>query len=244
MRINRAVALVSVTLFAVGGCSSSSSHSNAGTSTVSTTTSTQSSTTTTAVAPTTTVTPTTTHPTPTTIATSTDDVARAFFAGWTAHSVSVMQNYGTTAAVTQALAGSTGGTTGFVFSECSGAAGSIYCTWVRTAESVVLQTDDVSPTHRVVNFTRQTLDGAAVADEFFNAWQAASFSALPVLGNTASAAAAVAQKSQRERSWSPSPCDGAAGSLYCTWRSGSAKIVLQVVSIQPPVRVISFQYSA
>jgi hypothetical protein len=156
-----------------------------------------------------------------------------------------MRANGLPAAVTKAVAAWPSGTSGFAFSQCNGAAGSLYCTWVRPAESVVLRVDNTSVPHKVTDFMRGPMDATAIADEFFNAWRVGSYPALRVLGTPSSATAAVAATAQRGRPWIyQDPCSGAAGSLYCTWKDGASSLVLRVSNIEPPARrVIEFRYT-
>jgi hypothetical protein len=181
---------------------------------------------------------------PTTAPPSTQAVATAFFAGWTAKNDAALKASGSAPAVSQAEAAWPAGTTGYVFSNCQGAAGSLYCTWVRPGERVVLQADNVTVPHRVVGFTHATLDAQDVAQEFVNAWQAGSTGAVAALGNTSAAASAGAASAQSQRPWAFGSCNGAAGSQYCTWSDGASTLTLQVQNVQAPRQVIMFTYKA
>jgi hypothetical protein len=236
MRAAGVVTVVAVLL--LGACSSSSKPKPA----PPTTTTAGPSTTTTTASPTTTSAPVSTTTAPVQSASS-EAVARAFFAAWVAHNASALTALGQPAAVTKAKAAWSKTTTGFVFSNCSGAAGSLYCTWVRRGESVVVRVDNITVPHKVSDFTRTTLDAQGVAEQYLAAWQAGSFAALPVLGDIATAGKATNAAAQSTRPWSFANCSGAAGSLYCTWNAGSAKLVIRVQDVNPPPSVIDFTYT-
>ena len=112
---------------------------------------------------------------------SSEAVASTFFVAWVANDDATLAANGTTGAVDAAKTGRASGTSGFVLSNCQGTAGSIYCTWVRTAERVVLRVDDTTTPHLVFEFRREALDAQGVADEFLNAWEFSNRDAVRVL---------------------------------------------------------------
>ncbi len=128
--------------------------------------------------------------------------------------------------------------TGWAFVTCDGAAGSSYCTWITAIEGkMVLRVD--SATSKVTSVTRTSL-GSVEAGRVFHAWRVGSqASAAPY--STASARSALFAKSYAVSAhWLPNGCEGAAGSLYCTWTNDAAKtIILRVDQVSSPHLVVS-----
>jgi len=180
-----------------------------------------------------------TFPTTTTAAgpASPDDMAKAFFAAWQANNVTAMHNDGTPSAVTAAQAGRAGGTSGFVFSNCQGAAGSTFCTWVKRGTSIVIQATNVQTPHLVTGFQRNTLSAEDTANQFFDGYRENNASVVAALADAPTATKAIGLESHRNLLWVFQDCSGAAGSLFCTFTAGSSKLVIRVVQVNPPPQV-------
>ncbi len=251
--IKRTVATgaVLLTMAAVAGCSSSSkakskasstTAASSSTTTVAATSTTAGATTTTApMSPATTSTPGGTSAAPT----DAEGANKQFFLAWTAHDSAELNVTGTTTAANEAIAqySKTSGPA-WQFSNCQGAAGSIYCTWVRAAEAVVLRASNVSPANRVVNFQWNALDAAGISAQLVDAWQFASTGALQALATSGAYAQLQALQSHSHDGWqAPTSCDGTAGSFYCTYTAGAHKLVIQVGDVQTPHQVIGVTYS-
>ena len=237
---------------AVAGCSSSG-HKAASTTTATgastttrahatTTTSTAppTSTTTAAVTPTTATAPTTAPPPPT----DAEAADKQFFAAWLAHNAAGLSASGTSTAVGQATAqyAKTSGAT-WELSNCQGAAGSQYCTWVRAAEDAVVQASDVSPVNRVVEFQWNALQAPDIAQQFVTAWEFGATNAVGALAMSSAASQAQALSAHRTDGWqAPSSCDGTAGSFYCTYSAGSHKLIVQVGDVTVPHQIVSVTY--
>ena len=91
----------------------------------------------------------------------------------------------------------------------------------------------------VTSVTRTSL-GSVEAGRVFHAWRVGSqASAAPY--STASARSALFAKSYAVSAhWLPNGCEGAAGSLYCTWTNDAAKtIILRVDQVSSPHLVVS-----
>jgi hypothetical protein len=175
---------------------------------------------------------------------SPEDLAKAFFAAWQANNTTVMNADGSNAAVTAALAARPSGTSGYVFSNCQGAAGSTYCTWVKRGSSIVVQVQNQPPV-KVVGFQHNTLSAQDTANEFFTGYQMNNAAVVTALADAATSAKTAALESHRTLPWvPPQNCDGAAGSLYCTWTAGSSKFVVRVVQVNPPPQVGDVTYTA
>jgi hypothetical protein len=167
--------------------------------------------------------------------------AKQFFAAWLAHSNAGLHVNGTTTAASQAIAqyNRTAGAT-WVFSNCQGAAGSEYCTWVRAAEAAIVRASSVSPANRTVEFQWRSLDAPAIAEQFVNAWQFHNAAALGILGTSQAANQAQALYSASGDGWqAPSSCDGTAGSFYCTFTAGAKQAVVRVGDVGIPRQVLS-----
>jgi hypothetical protein len=181
-----------------------------------------------------------------TIATEADtaeEVGKNFFAAWAGGNDTVLATTGTTAAINAAKAGRADGTSSFRFSNCQGAAGTIFCTFVRRGQRVVLGVDNVDVPHRVDQFKRDDLDAQTVAQEFLNAWQGGSADAVAALSDPAAAASATALRVHAGLPWSLDNCQGAAGSIFCTFKAGTSKLVVRVVQVNPPPIVGDVQYT-
>ena len=99
------------------------------------TTSSSSSTSTTVVVASTTV---TTRPTATSVAASPESYAEALYAAWTTGDRAAAEKVAQPQAVTDLFARPWRATDGWSFAECSGAAGSVICTWRRPAGQQLL----------------------------------------------------------------------------------------------------------
>jgi hypothetical protein len=166
-----------------------------------------------------------------------EDIAKAFFAAWQANNVTAMHNNGTPSAVTAAQAGRAGGTSGFVFSNCQGAAGSTFCTWVKRGTSIVIQATNVQTPHLVTGFQRNTLSAEDTANQFFDGYRENNASVVAALADAPTATKTIGLESHRNLLWVFQDCSGAAGSLFCTFTAGSSKLVIRVVQVNPPPQV-------
>jgi hypothetical protein len=155
----------------------------------------------------------------------------------------MMNADGTAAAVAAAQAARPSGTTGYVFSNCQGAAGSTYCTWVKLGSSIQVQAQNQPPV-KVIGFKHNTLSAQDTADEFFTGYEMNNAAVVAALANPSAAAKTATLESHRSLNWvPPQNCDGAAGSLYCTWTAGSSKFVVRVQQVNPPPQVVDVTYT-
>jgi hypothetical protein len=169
--------------------------------------------------------------------------AKAFFAAWQANDATKMHSLGTSAAVSAALGARASGTSGYVFSNCQGAAGSTYCTWVKRGSRILVQATNQTP-YTVVGFQRQPLSAQQTANEFFTGYQDNNAAVVGALANAATATKTAGIEAHRSLAWiPPQNCDGAAGSIYCTWTAGSSKFVVRVVEVNPPPQVGDVTYT-
>ena len=172
-------------------------------------------------------------------ATSSDGVARAFFAGWVIGNVARMTAYATSPSVVgTATARRTGGAGGFEFLSCQGAAGTMFCTWVRAGERVVVAVQQINQPPRVSSLRRETLTPQTTAQELLDAWQAPiadAAGAVRALAQPPAVAQLAALASYRAGSFSFDRCDGAAGSSHCIWHDGTATLTMQIRNAPPPL---------
>ena len=185
-----------------------------------------------------------TLPTTTTSVAATPDArAKAFFAAWQANNAGKMHALGTNAAVSAAQAAYPSGTSGYVFSNCQGAAGSTFCTWVKRGSSIRVQVENPPP-NMVVGFQHNTLSSQDTANEFFTGYEMNNSAVVAALADAATATKTAGLESHRSLNWiPPQNCDGAAGSVYCTWTAGSSKFVVRVVQVNPPPQVGDVTYT-
>jgi hypothetical protein len=79
------------------------------------------------------------------------------------------------------------------------------------------------------------------ATAFFDAWLADDQNAMEALSRPEVLAEAEAVADLRDQPWSFDHCEGAAGTLYCTWTTGFDQLVVAVVNIEEPHLVTSFR---
>ena len=98
---------------------------------------------------------------------------------------------------------------------------------------------------RITNSTQKASDvtrislGSLPAGRLFHAWRIGSSSAGTPYATPAALFALFAKPYTSADHWSPEGCDGAAGSLYCTWRNDADKtIILRVDQVSMPQTVI------
>jgi hypothetical protein len=224
--------------------SASKTASHSTTTVAPATTSTSAPSTTTVVAPN----PPATTPTPVSPQTAPPDAetkAKQFFAAWLAHDLAGMVSNGdlTARRAAEANYAQTSGAT-WVFSNCQGAAGSQYCTWVRAAQDVVVRASDVTTPITTVEFQWNALEPADIAEQFVDAWDFGSSAALGALGEAGAVSQATALDAHRSAGWqAPSACVGTAGSYYCTFTAGSSKLNVQVGDVQMPRQVVGVTYT-
>ncbi len=172
-----------------------------------------------------------------------DAKVKAFFAAWKSDNEATMHSLANAATVAGALGARAAGTNGYVFSNCQGAAGSTYCTWVKRGSRILVQAQNQAP-YTVVGFQRQPLSAQDTANEFFTGYQENNVAVVAALADAATATKTAGLESHRSLNWlPPQNCDGAAGSQYCTWTAGSAKFVVRVVEVNPPPQVGDVTYT-
>jgi hypothetical protein len=133
----------------------------------------------------------------------------------------------------------------WVFSDCQGAAGSEYCTWVRPAENAVVKVDDVSVPHAVDSFQWHSLQPIDIADAFVTAWQFGNSDAEKALGSSAAVSQIEALAAHRHDPWqSPAACQGVAGSMECVFLNGHHQLIVRVSDVTTPKQVAEVTYKA
>ncbi len=94
----------------------------------------------------------------------------------------------------------------------------------------------------VVDGSRSPVDAAAssaeeVARAAFTAWRTGDDATLRSLATPEAADAAIAARAVGGDGWSFARCDGAAGSLYCTWTRGAQVLTERVSNVEPTHRL-------
>jgi hypothetical protein len=127
---------------------------------------------------------------------------------------------------------------GWSFIHCDGAAGSTYCTWVTKIEGrLEMRVDNAS--HKVVDVQRISL-GSVEAGRVFHAWRIGSSSAAAPYTTDEALYTLFSHAYSAADHWLPDGCEGAAGSLYCTWHNDAGKtLVLQVDHMSSPNQVVA-----
>ncbi len=159
------------------------------------------------------------------------------FNAWVANNHSAAAAVATPSAVSQMFSQAYSAYDGWFFDRCDGAAGSTYCTWITHIEGrMELRVDNAS--QKVVSVTRTSL-GSISAGRLFHAWRIGNSRAGAPYATPAALFALFAKPYSASDHWTPQGCDGAAGSLYCTWTNDAAKtIILQVEQVEPPPTVV------
>ncbi len=78
----------------------------------------------------------------------------------------------------------------------------------------------------------------ATAQGFFEAWVANDAAKLAANGEAAAIAQANGLASSRNRPWNFEQCEGAAGSVYCTWLDAGQRLIVRVRNVEPPPRAV------
>jgi hypothetical protein len=170
---------------------------------------------------------------------SAEAVAALFVKAWLDDDDDGLALYGDLAAI--ASAQGTAVSSDWVFSNCQGVAGSVFCTWVRPGERVRARVNNVDVPKLVVEFQFAELSSEEAAKELFDAWKAGSDDAIRALASTAAAAAAIALETRAPETWSFDRCEGAAGSIFCTWRRGASALIIRVENLAPPAVITEFR---
>lgn len=169
---------------------------------------------------------------------SAETIAGLFFDAWLAEDDDALALYGELSAIAHAQSFAI--SSGWAFSNCEGAAGSVFCTWVSPGERVRLRVNNIQPPRLVTDFQFAELTSEEAAHELFDAWRAGSDDAVRALSEPAAADAALALSGRAADAWIFDRCEGAAGSLFCTWRRGASALMVRVVNIQAPHLVTGF----
>lgn len=95
----------------------------------------------------------------------------------------------------------------------------------------------------VYEFSGETLvarpaEAADIANMFVEAWRQGSDAALEILATPEAAAQAAAIEPPEVAS--QAQCEGAAGSIYCTWQVDGGEMVVRVSNVEPAPRVTEF----
>ncbi|WP_426571169.1 hypothetical protein [Aquihabitans sp. McL0605] len=123
------------------------------------------------------------------------------------------------------------------FITCQGTAGTTYCTWVNKLEGRLIL-GVTSQTHKVSSVQRISL-GSNEAGRTFHAWRTGSLSSVAAYATPAARAELAGLTYKPADHWLPDGCQGAAGSLFCTWyREDGASLTLQVDNVSSPKQVI------
>ena len=156
---------------------------------------------------------------------------------WVANDHAAAAAVATPTAVTQMFSQPYAASAGWFFNRCDGAAGSTFCTWIDKIEGR-LQLRITNANRKVSDVTRISL-GSLPAGRLFHAWRIGNSSAGAPYATPAALFALFAKPYTPADHWSPEGCDGAAGSLYCTWRNDANKtIILRVDQVSMPQKVI------
>lgn len=84
-----------------------------------------------------------------------------------------------------------------------------------------------------------TSEAAAIA--FFEAWQSEDREAMERLSESDALDAAEDLADLASEMWEPEPCEGAAGTVYCSWISDAGTLAIGVRNIEEPHLVTSFR---
>ena len=83
----------------------------------------------------------------------------------------------------------------------------------------------------------ETSEDVAVA--FFEAWRTQDRAAMELLAEPAALAEADDLADLASENWEPQPCEGAAGTVFCSWMASAGTLAVGVQNIQEPHIVTS-----
>jgi len=78
----------------------------------------------------------------------------------------------------------------------------------------------------------------ATAQAFFEGWVANDAAKMAANGEAAAVTQATALASSRNRPWNFDRCEGAAGSVYCSWLDAGQRLIIRVRNVEPPPRAV------
>ena len=159
--------------------------------------------------------------------------AGKLFDAWKAGTPSAATAYATNTAKTQIFSQAYTTSAGWMFVKCEGAAGSTYCIWVNKLEGLlILRVDNAS--QKVTSVERRSL-GSVEAGRVFHAWRLQDKPASVAYSTATARNTLFTIPFKSSDHWLPDGCEGAAGSLYCTWyRDSGASITLRVSNLTDP----------
>jgi hypothetical protein len=86
--------------------------------------------------------------------------------------------------------------------------------------------------------TTRTRAPDATAQVFFEGWVANDAAKMAANGEAAAITQATALAPSRNRPWNFERCEGAAGSVFCSWLDAGQRLVIRVRNIEPPPRAV------
>jgi hypothetical protein len=126
------------------------------------------------------------------------------------------------------------------FNRCDGAAGSTFCTWINRTESQLILR--VNNQNQVVIGAQFVVFPNTTSGQFFHSWRVQNRTAAGQFGSAAAVSSLFSHPYHPTAHWTPDGCQGAAGSVFCTWSADNGnQIITQLDNVQTH-KVIGAQY--
>lgn len=145
--------------------------------------------------------------------------AAGLFDSWKGNDADGAHAFATNTAVDEIFAKTYRAKSGWFFSNCEGAAGSTYCTWINNVETTLILR--VSNQAGVVSSAAFTPIESGVIGRFFHAWRDGNHTEAAKYGTATAVTQLYSATYSAAKHWVPDSCSGAAGSIYCTFRDDS-----------------------
>ena len=141
--------------------------------------------------------------------------AGGLFDSWKGNDADGAHAFASDTAVDQIFAKPYSAKSEWFFNRCDGAAGSTYCTWINNIETRLQMR--VANSQNKVNDVEYIALSSGVSGRFFHAWRVGSHAQAANYGTATAVTQLFSTTYHAADHWTPDGCEGAAGSIYCTW---------------------------
>jgi hypothetical protein len=168
--------------------------------------------------------------------------AGGLFDSWKGNDADGAHSFATDAAVDQIFAKTYSAKSEWFFDKCEGTAGSTYCTWINNIETR-LQMRVGNSSNKVVDVQFIALS-SGISGRFFHAWRSGDHSAAANYGTATAVSQLYSRTYSASDHWTPQGCDGAAGSIYCTWSADDGRTIVTHFDNVETHKVVSVAHHA
>ena len=166
--------------------------------------------------------------------------AQHVYIAWAHNDRTTASHWATATAVNALFAHPYRTSSGWFYDECDGTAGGDHCFWInRTESTVALQVDFAS--NKVVDVTFTPIDNVT-SGQLIHAWRVGDRAGAAAFATPTAVAQLFSHPYHPTSAWTPAGCDGAAGSIFCTWGAFNGnQIITQFDDVQTHL-VVSVSY--